>query len=254
MICQVEGCSNPVAARSGSSAGLCSGHGNRLRRYGTPTGTPTPKTRGVCAVEGCDGKLAGSGYCRKHYARFRAHGDPTAGSLSKGEARRFLLEVMGREPTTECISWPYGKTSSGVGRINWNGSPTNVQAVVAELKHGVKPTPAHEACHSCGKGHEGCMNPEHIYWGTRKENVADAIAHGTAFLFQTVTKHGERSPVAKLTDEQVGEIRERIAAGEKQVDLAREFGMSKTHVNRIWKGTSRNLRAANDNEAGRMVA
>lgn len=98
------------------------------------------------------------------------------------------------------------------------------------------------------------MNPEHIYWGTRKENVADAIAHGTAFLFQTVIKHGERSPVAKFTDEQVGEIRERIAAGEKQVDLAREFGMSKTHVNRIWKGSARTLNAANDNEAGRMVA
>ena len=34
-----------------------------------------------------------------------------------------------------------------------------------------------DLCHNCGNGK--CSNPKHLYWGTRKENVEDAIRHGT---------------------------------------------------------------------------
>jgi hypothetical protein len=34
-----------------------------------------------------------------------------------------------------------------------------------------------DLCHACYN--EKCSNPKHLYWGTRKENIADAIQAGT---------------------------------------------------------------------------
>jgi hypothetical protein len=43
----------------------------------------------------------------------------------------------------------------------------------------------------------------------------------------------EWNPAAKLTYEQAQDIRRRVAAGERQVGIAREFGVTRTQVNRI---------------------
>lgn len=54
-----------------------------------------------------------------------------------------------------------------------------------------------------------------LCWGTMQENHQDRVRDG-----------GEAKPAAKLSSADVLECRRRYAAGEKQVDLAREFGMS----------------------------
>jgi hypothetical protein len=51
--------------------------------------------------------------------------------------------------------------------------------VMCKLAHGPAPTPKHHAAHSCGKGHEACINPKHLRWATPRENAADAKLHGT---------------------------------------------------------------------------
>lgn len=45
-------------------------------------------------------------------------------------------------------------------------------------------------CHACNN--DKCSNPLHLYWGTHKENTADAIKHGTHtnIWTRTVKKHG----------------------------------------------------------------
>jgi hypothetical protein len=65
--------------------------------------------------------------------------------------------------------------------------------------NGPPPTPEHEAAHSCGKGHEGCIAPGHLEWKTPAENTADRLVHGTH-------SRGERSYWAKLTEADVREI------------------------------------------------
>jgi hypothetical protein len=137
---------------------------------------------GVCAVDGCGKRLAGGGYCRKHYARFRRHGDPLGGSTDWGAARSFV-EHAAQSLSDECIFFPRPSDVTGHVRLNVNGKHVGAHAYAAELRHGPKPTAAHEACHTCGKGALGCVNGNHLYWGTRKENVADMIAHGTARFF-----------------------------------------------------------------------
>jgi hypothetical protein len=51
--------------------------------------------------------------------------------------------------------------------------------MVCEQVNGPPPSSKHEVAHSCGRGHEGCVNRRHLRWATRKENHADRIKHGT---------------------------------------------------------------------------
>ena len=188
----------------------------------------------LCTVDGCSSKYYGLGYCFAHYRRFKRHGDPLAGGIRYGAAQKFVVDTLKADPVGDCIPWPYGKNARGVGRINWRGYPSNVDAVICEQAHGPKPSPKHECCNKCGNGHQGCVNPQHLYWGTRTDNVRDAIRHGTFHFFQT--KYGEEAPAAKYSDSCIAEVKKAILSGEKQVVVAKRFGISQSHVSRIKNG------------------
>jgi NUMOD4 motif-containing protein len=66
-----------------------------------------------------------------------------------------------------------------------------------------------------------------LCWGTMQENHQDRVRDG-----------GEAKPRAKLSSADVLECRRRYAAGEKQVDLAREFGVSSSGLCQAIKGTT----------------
>jgi hypothetical protein len=72
-----------------------------------------------------------------------------------------------------------------------------------------------------------------LRWGTHTENVRDKTLHGT-------DNRGERSGHAKLTEDQIVEIRRRRKEGERSTDLARIFGLSQSGIchiikNRRWR-------------------
>lgn len=69
-----------------------------------------------------------------------------------------------------------------------------------------------------------------LRWATRAENFSDKKAHGT-------DNAGERHPLAKLTDDQVRDIR---SSPRLQRELAEEYGIHQSHVSmirsrRAWK-------------------
>ncbi|WP_344395804.1 HNH endonuclease signature motif containing protein [Streptomyces asiaticus] len=69
--------------------------------------------------------------------------------------------------------------------------------------------------------------------GTQKENMADAIRHGTV-------PSGESHYASKLSDDQVREIRDRYAAGGIfQRDLAAEYDVSQSLVSLLVTGKGR---------------
>lgn len=80
----------------------------------------------------------------------------------------------------------------------------------------------HVIRHKCRN--RNCVNPEHLETGTQAENCADRERDGT-------TARGERSGNAKLTEEQVLEIRNRV--NYTQSELAEEFGVSDTLIGNI---------------------
>jgi DNA-binding NarL/FixJ family response regulator len=69
---------------------------------------------------------------------------------------------------------------------------------------------------------------ENLAWGTRKENCADARAHGTA--------RPPKGGYFKLTDATVTEIKRLLLEGMTQRDVAARFGISQSTVSHVKLG------------------
>lgn len=188
------------------------------------------KAFGGCACKGCCKPHHKKGYCRSHYWRLWRHGDPLAGRTPPGDLLRFIHEVAMAHTGDECLTWPFGKGLDGYGRVKVDGKSHLASRYVCELVRGAPPTPDHEAAHSCGKGHEACIAPEHLWWKTHTENQADKIAHGT-----NTGARGERHGHAKLTEAEVREIRS-MKGSASQSKLAEKFIVSRTTIRNIHNG------------------
>jgi hypothetical protein len=87
-------------------------------------------------------------------------------------------------------------------------------------------------CHSCDNGL--CINPAHLWTGTPTENIADRHAKGRdAHSFGLTGAHGAANGLAKLTDDQVREIRRLRTNGMYLRDIAPQFGIDLCTISRI---------------------
>ena len=102
-----------------------------------------------------------------------------------------------------------------------------VHVLVATTFHGPKPFAEAVVRHLNGDKLDNLWT--NLQWGTTIENSEDAFQHGR---FQ----QGEASPLAKLTDASVLNIRSRQS--ESRASLAREFGVSPRTIMKIQEGRS----------------
>lgn len=87
----------------------------------------------------------------------------------------YLLGLIAA-PTDACVTWPFYRTKDGYGKTTrWIGA----HRLACYLAHGEPPAEKLVAAHNCGKGHLGCVNPNHLRWATQTENMADKWLHGT---------------------------------------------------------------------------
>ena len=177
----------------------------------------------ICSIDGCGKKHEARGWCRAHYRRWIAHGDPLGGGTSLGEPLAFLESTVLSFGGDECLPWPYGADRKGYGKVWYNRETRLVHRIVCEHEHGPPPTPEHHAAHLCGKGHLGCCNRKHLEWKTPAENQADRLAHGTS-------NRGSRNRQTKLTEAHVLEIR---SSARSYRELAEEFGVSESLISLI---------------------
>jgi hypothetical protein len=98
---------------------------------------------------------------------------------------------------------------------------TRIHRMVLETFIGPAPDGC-EACHNNGdKENNSLIN---LRWDTRKANVLDRIIHGTQ-------ANGERINTAKLTRDQVREIRKRHSGKNDSVKkLANEYGVAQSTI------------------------
>jgi NUMOD4 motif/HNH endonuclease len=87
--------------------------------------------------------------------------------------------------------------------------------------------PGQETRHKNGRQDDNCLT--NLLWGTRREQFEDQVRVGS-------DTRGERNGAAKLTNAQALEIRRRLAAGERGINLAREFRVGQPTITRIKKG------------------
>lgn len=222
-ICSVDGC-----CKSGSKRGWCGTHYARWRRTGSPTGSvPRYVLPDFCSVDGCETKPMAKGLCLRHYKRMARHGDPKGGRADNGECFSWLLD-HGDYAGDECLKWPFGAMSDDrlYGCATWpNGKQESAARIMCRLANGDPQDGENVARHLCGKGHEGCINPRHLAWGSYTENSADMIDHGTRL-------RGEGVGGAKLTSDDVLKIR-RLSGTVSQGCLAKRFGVSQPAISAI---------------------
>lgn len=179
----------------------------------------------TCTISRCDQPVWAREMCRKHYARWHQHGDPETLLVQMSPAGAALKFLDSMEMDGEgCLRWPFSINNHGYAQINIKGRKHLVTRIVCERRNGPPPSTAHQAAHSCGKGHEACVAPWHLSWKTPAENIADAKAHGT---FSRGEKHA-----LKLTAGAVDEIR-RLGCSLPQAVIAKRYGISQTMVSKI---------------------
>lgn len=187
----------------------------------------------VCNVSGCEAPVKASGLCARHHQRLMRHGDVHTLIHANREQTLSALDDGLRAETDECVIWPYGRAANGYAYIRWEGKASLVHRVVCEEVYGPPPTDKSEAAHSCGNGHLGCYNKNHLRWASTKENAHDRITHGTAGRgVPKLSSRGARNRNAKLTEDGVLKIRA-LAAVQSHSEIARAFGVHHSAINRI---------------------
>jgi hypothetical protein len=178
-----------------------------------------------CVVPGCHRPHKARGYCGAHWQRWRKHGNPLSGGTEKGEARRFLEEVVQQYEGDECLIWPYARARGGRPEIRIDGRGYYVARLVCEQRNGPPPPGQPEAAHSCGRGDMGCVTPHHLRWASRSENEIDKVEHGTS-------NRGQAHGMSKLGENEVRKIRS-LSRENTVSELATMFDVSPRTVRHI---------------------
>lgn len=230
-LCSIPDCGKPLYGH-----GLCQSHCRRRRLYGDPFApTPPPKKRPLktCSVEGCERAFYCRGWCTMHYERWRHHGDPLVCLTGRPLLERLMRHVTKR--ASGCWEWTGGKARYGYGTIYIvtlaDGRPKyEVASRASWLAHEGPIPDGLFVLHECDN--PGCVNPDHLFLGTQADNVADMRRKGrNAIEF--------RVPHCRLSREQVAAIR---ADSRMQKDIARDYGVSASHISGIKSGKARPVR------------
>lgn len=136
---------------------------------------------------------------------------------------RFWNKVNRRQ---KCWLWTAGKNRNGYGRFRFNGEARLAHRLAWQNINGEIPD-GMCVCHKCDT--PACVNPDHMFIGTRADNVADMIAKGRQSIGHdhSLTVRGTANGCAKITEDEVLAIRN---DGGYQRDIARRFGISQAQV------------------------
>ena len=140
---------------------------------------------------------------------------------------RFWAKVL-RGPG--CWEWTGNRSYQNYGRLLIVGTMRKAFAhrVSWEIHHGPIPDGMF-VCHRCDN--PPCVRPDHLFLGTHQDNMDDRTAKGRHVA---VSMPGETNPSAKLSLEQVREIR-RTATRRRgeQMAMARAYGVSGVLIGKV---------------------
>lgn len=156
-------------------------------------------------------------------------------AFRKARERRFWKSVDTSGGYDACWPWLGSLLPGGYGSVSFLGRRTTAQRIAYELDTGDPIPDELSALHSCDN--PPCCNPRHVFPGTQKQNINDMLAKGRG---GDCRNFGENHGRAKLTDEQVSEIRQLYESrGHTQAELALLFKIGGSQISRIIQGQSR---------------
>lgn len=178
--------------------------------------------------------LDGSGYKRRRRlckctcgkevtvsdASLRSGNTRSCGCLQKrwaksGNAKRVHAKVLDIPDTDECVEWQ-GARTKGYGHRIVDNKQKYVHREAWVQANGEIPDGL-DVLHRCDN--PPCYNPRHLFLGTHADNMRDMIEKERGAF---------KIPLAQRRT-----IPQRIARGERGVDLAREFYVTKSNISRL---------------------
>lgn len=136
------------------------------------------------------------------------------------QARERLVRKAIITAGSECWEWAGNPRENGYCRTTYRRVNWYVHRLSFVAFGGVIPE-GNDVCHECDN--RKCFNPDHLFAGTRKKNMEDAVSKGRQ-------AQGKALPQTKLTDEAVSEIVARASAGEKYGAIAQDYPVTEANI------------------------
>lgn len=139
---------------------------------------------------------------------------------------------------TPCLIWTSWIDGEGYGQVRINKVAYYAHRLSYEKSIGPIPNGLC-VCHRCDV--RSCVNPAHLFVGTRADNMRDMYAKGRGWggfrhMQPECRARGDSHKGSKLTTAAVLEMRARRAAGVPLCDLAAKFGITKGVASRAVNG------------------
>ncbi len=149
-------------------------------------------------------------------------------NMKRSYMERFDSFVM-PEPMSGCFLWIGGTDADGYGCFWYEGKTVKAHKMSWIMNFGSIPD---NQCvlHKCDN--PPCINPNHLFLGSNKDNTQDSIKKNRRAIF-----YGDENPVSKLTSTDVALIR---TSKTKQQILAKELGVTRSLISmvrnrKIWR-------------------
>ena len=147
-----------------------------------------------------------------------------------------LLARTSKDEKTGCMEYLGHITPLGYGRFYYKRKQIIAHRFVLIKTTGKNPINM-DACHSCDN--RKCINPDHLWWGTRTDNVRDMFKKGRAY-WQTNNddfRNKVKNANSKLNYEQCEKIRLLYKQGVlSQREIALKYSVAGSVISRVCGG------------------
>lgn len=187
-----------------------------------------------CNFHGCDKPYCANGYCRTHNLRLYRHGDVNIVLRQETRTMDELKNKLFRfRKITEkgCWEWTRSRGTGGYGVLKHNKIDTSAHRASAFVFLDLPLDSEFCVLHHCDN--PPCFNPDHLFVGTQKDNAVDMERKGRSYR---TNFRGSMLPQAKLTEENVVEIKKLLSENVTGLAIAKKFNVGAMAISRIKNG------------------